>query len=72
MEIIKGELKAVDEDYHRMFRQQLKDVNALIISMSSHVIDFHHTHMEELSKIECDLLEQRKDLLLRLLDFNCS
>lgn len=72
MEIIQGELRAVDEDYHRMFRQQLKDVNALIASMSSYVIDFHHTHIEELSKIESDLLEQRKDLLLRFFACSCS
>ncbi|KAI5054307.1 hypothetical protein GOP47_0027246 [Adiantum capillus-veneris] len=62
---IHGELKAVDEDYHRMFRQQSKDVDILVLSMGAQVINLHNTHIEELSTIEADFMAQRKDLMLR-------
>lgn len=67
VELIHGELKAVDEDYHRMFRQQTKDVDMLVISMGTQVIELHNTHIEELCTIENDFQAQRKDLLMRLI-----
>ncbi|MCO5600265.1 hypothetical protein L7F22_054375 [Adiantum nelumboides] len=62
---IHGELKAVDEDYHRMFRQQAKDVDMLVLSMGTQVLSLHNAHIEEVSTIEADLTAQRKDLMLR-------
>lgn len=64
-ELIRGELKTVDEDYHRMFHQQAKDVDTLVVTMGSQVIDLHNTHIQELTTIESDFLAQRKELLQR-------
>ncbi|KAH7435913.1 hypothetical protein KP509_06G083700 [Ceratopteris richardii] len=65
IEEIHGELKAVDEDYQRMFRQQSKDLDMLILSMGTQVMNLHSIHIEELATVEADFMEQRKGLMQR-------